>query len=248
MHSFAPADFWESSWKAVASGTRTCNLQTQRHLDLRFLSQPSGEAPLRGVVSLYSVGAIRPSLGRPVTRRGGLLPSHPWRVTTRLPSVARSKRTARAPTPNTVWKRNSGCFCILGLASRRRFPPEIEPNPGAGPEISVLVFYENWGFVSSKPYEGTGQIPCFRTICGAPLRATLRVQEQPAKEKDHMNDELLEMVEREVLSWPGVSKERGGSSRGQGGFRVPPAIVYRFGRRQIGHIHTTGVADLTFPR
>ncbi len=56
------------------------------------------------------------------------------------------------------------------------------------------------------------------------------------------------LVEREVLSWPGVSKERGGGGRGQGRFWVPPATVYRFGRRQIGHIHTTGVADLTFPR
>ena len=63
-----------------------------------------------------------------------------------------------------------------------------------------------------------------------------------------MNYELLEMVEREVLSWPGVSKETGGGGRGRGGFWVPPATVYRFGRRQIGHIHTTGVADLTFPR
>ena len=63
-----------------------------------------------------------------------------------------------------------------------------------------------------------------------------------------MNDELLEMVEREVLSWPGVSKETGGGGVSQGGFWVPPATVYRFGRRQIGHIHDTGVADLTFPR
>jgi hypothetical protein len=63
-----------------------------------------------------------------------------------------------------------------------------------------------------------------------------------------MNDELLEMIEREVLSWPGVSKETGGGGRGRGGFWVPPATVYRFGRRQIGHIHDTGVADLTFPR
>jgi Family of unknown function (DUF5519) len=61
-----------------------------------------------------------------------------------------------------------------------------------------------------------------------------------------MNDELLARVEREVLGWPGVSKEthRGG----QGEFRVPPAIVYRFGRRALGHIHDTGVADLTFPK
>jgi hypothetical protein len=63
-----------------------------------------------------------------------------------------------------------------------------------------------------------------------------------------MNNEVLEMVEHEVLGWPGVSKESGRGGRGQGGFWVPPATVYRFGRRQIGHIHTTGVADLTFPR
>ena len=63
-----------------------------------------------------------------------------------------------------------------------------------------------------------------------------------------MNDELLTMVEREVLSWPGVSKETGGGGRGQGWFWVPPATVYRFSRRQIGHIHDTGVADLTFAR
>jgi hypothetical protein len=63
-----------------------------------------------------------------------------------------------------------------------------------------------------------------------------------------MKGELLEMVEHEVLGWPGVSKQRGGGGRGRGGFWVPPATVYRFGRRQIGHVHDTGVADLTFPR
>jgi hypothetical protein len=63
-----------------------------------------------------------------------------------------------------------------------------------------------------------------------------------------MKGELLEMVEREVLSWPGVNKETKGGGLGQGGFRVPPATGYRFGRRQIGHIHDMGVADLTFPR
>ena len=58
-----------------------------------------------------------------------------------------------------------------------------------------------------------------------------------------MNDELLASIEREVLSWPGVSKETGGDS-----FRVPPATVYRFGWRRIGHVHHDGVADLPFPR
>ena len=70
----------------------------------------------------------------------------------------------------------------------------------------------------------------------------------PPRRRNHINGELLMMVEKEVLSWPGVSKERGGGGRGWSGFWVPPATVYRFGRRQIGHIHNTGVADLTFPR
>ena len=63
-----------------------------------------------------------------------------------------------------------------------------------------------------------------------------------------MNDELLASIEREVLGWPGVGKETHRGGPGQGGFWVPPATVYKFGRRQIGHIHHTGVADLAFPR
>jgi Luciferase len=63
-----------------------------------------------------------------------------------------------------------------------------------------------------------------------------------------MNDELLGMVEREVLDWLGVSKETHRGGPGQGGFWGPPATVYKFGRRALGHIHDTGVADLTFPR
>ena len=63
-----------------------------------------------------------------------------------------------------------------------------------------------------------------------------------------MYDELLAMVERELLDWPGVSKERHGGGSGKGGFPVPPATVYKFGRRALGHIHDTGVADLAFTR
>ena len=63
-----------------------------------------------------------------------------------------------------------------------------------------------------------------------------------------MNDELLSMVDREVIGWPGVSKERHGGGSGRGGWQVPPATVYKLGHRSLGHIHDTGVADLTFPR
>ena len=53
-----------------------------------------------------------------------------------------------------------------------------------------------------------------------------------------MNGELLALIEREVLGWPGVSKDRDGTD----------VSVYRFGQRQIGHVHHDGVADLPFPR
>jgi hypothetical protein len=59
-----------------------------------------------------------------------------------------------------------------------------------------------------------------------------------------MHEELLTMVEREVLSWPGVSKETRGTE-------VTPGIdvtIYWLGRRQIGHIHHDGVVDLQFPK
>lgn len=64
-----------------------------------------------------------------------------------------------------------------------------------------------------------------------------------------MDEALLRSVEREVAGWPGINAERfeGGSGRG-GRFRVPPATVFKFGRRHIGHVHDTGVADLTFPK
>lgn len=58
-----------------------------------------------------------------------------------------------------------------------------------------------------------------------------------------MNEELLVRVEREVLSWPGVSKRTNESGPGGGA-----VTGYRVGKRQIGHIHHDGVADLQFPR
>ena len=63
-----------------------------------------------------------------------------------------------------------------------------------------------------------------------------------------MNDELLASIEREVLGWPGVSKEKHRGGPGQGRFWVPPATIYKFGRGTLGHIHDTGVADLTVPK
>jgi hypothetical protein len=75
-----------------------------------------------------------------------------------------------------------------------------------------------------------------------------RKPQKSRERRNPINNELLAKVEREVLEWPGVSKETHRGGPGQGGFWVPPATVYKFGRRQIGHIHVTGVADLTFPR
>lgn len=58
-----------------------------------------------------------------------------------------------------------------------------------------------------------------------------------------MNEELLEQIEREVLGWPGIWKKR--DKNGPGGIGV---TGYRFGRRQIGHVHDDGHADFRFPR
>jgi hypothetical protein len=42
-----------------------------------------------------------------------------------------------------------------------------------------------------------------------------------------MNDELLASLEREVLGWPGVDKDPDRAH----------VALYRFGRRQLGHVH-----------
>jgi hypothetical protein len=53
-----------------------------------------------------------------------------------------------------------------------------------------------------------------------------------------MNHELLALIEHEVLGWPGVVKESGSFD----------TAIYRLRRREIGHIHQDGVADLPFPK
>ncbi|HZY64566.1 MAG: DUF5519 family protein [Actinomycetota bacterium] len=58
-----------------------------------------------------------------------------------------------------------------------------------------------------------------------------------------MNEELLGQIEREVLGWAGVWKKR--DENGPGGIGV---TGYRFGRRQIGHVHDDGHADFRFPK
>ena len=58
-----------------------------------------------------------------------------------------------------------------------------------------------------------------------------------------MNEELLRLIEREVLGWPGVFKKR--DEDGPGGIGV---TGYRLGRKQIGHVHDNGHADFRFPR
>jgi hypothetical protein len=48
----------------------------------------------------------------------------------------------------------------------------------------------------------------------------------------------MALIEREVLGWSGVRKER--NEDGPGGI---PVSGYSFGRKQIGHVHHGGVAN-----
>ncbi len=60
---------------------------------------------------------------------------------------------------------------------------------------------------------------------------------------DRTDDDVLALVERVVLGWPGVWKKR--DEDGPGGVGV---TGYRLGRKQIGHVHDDGHADFRFPR
>lgn len=47
-------------------------------------------------------------------------------------------------------------------------------------------------------------------------------------------DELLAEVEREVLDWPGTTSEPG----------MFDSVAFRYGKREIGHVHRDLIADL----
>ena len=49
-----------------------------------------------------------------------------------------------------------------------------------------------------------------------------------------MDDELLAEVERGVLGWPGTTSESGRFH----------SVAFRYGRREIGHVHRDRIADL----
>jgi hypothetical protein len=53
-----------------------------------------------------------------------------------------------------------------------------------------------------------------------------------------MDDKLLEVVEREVLLWPGTTSEPGRFD----------AVSFRYGKREIGHVHRDRIADLPVTR
>ena len=50
-----------------------------------------------------------------------------------------------------------------------------------------------------------------------------------------MKDDLLSLVEREVLGWPGTSSGPG---------RWFDSVAFRYGRREIGHLHRDLIAVL----
>ena len=51
-------------------------------------------------------------------------------------------------------------------------------------------------------------------------------------------DSYILAIEREVLNWPGVTSEPGRFG----------AVAFRYGKREIGHIHRDRVADLPVTR
>lgn len=53
-----------------------------------------------------------------------------------------------------------------------------------------------------------------------------------------MSDELSTLIEREVVSWPGVTT--GGTGRG--------GLQFSYGRVELGHLHGSSFADLPFPK
>ena len=53
-----------------------------------------------------------------------------------------------------------------------------------------------------------------------------------------MNYEPLALVEWEVLRWPGTTSEPGRFG----------AVAFRYGKREIGHVHRDSVADLPVTR
>lgn len=60
-----------------------------------------------------------------------------------------------------------------------------------------------------------------------------------------MNAKLREALEKELLGWPGVGKKT--NENGPGGGAV---TGYRYGGRQLGHVHHAagGLADFSFPQ
>src|ERR687894_2515578 len=56
--------------------------------------------------------------------------------------------------------------------------------------------------------------------------------------RSHMNDEPLTRIEREVLSWPGVTT----GDTGRGG------LQFSYGKVELGHLHGNSFADLPFPK
>ena len=47
-------------------------------------------------------------------------------------------------------------------------------------------------------------------------------------------DGIISAIEREVLGWPGVTSEPGRFG----------AVAFRYGKREIGHLHRVRIADL----
>jgi hypothetical protein len=56
--------------------------------------------------------------------------------------------------------------------------------------------------------------------------------------RDRMSDEPSTLIEREVVSWPGVTT----GDTGRGG------LQFSYGKVELGHLHGSSFADLPFPK
>lgn len=74
-------------------------------------------------------------------------------------------------------------------------------------------------------------------VCGIHLARVWSSRRRAAREQGGVAVNALDAIRREVLGWPGVTEE----PHRFGG------VEFRYGKRELGHVHGDYLADLPFP-